>query len=297
VRTTLLISLVIALASQEALRAQEQPAAEQHLVPPDRHVWGRFPVGSWKLTRSAIETYDEKGNVTTSYRETRSTLKRVDAKGFVLLLEHTVEAAGRRYPQVPQEVWYGFSGETTGQKVEEARRIGDADVLINGRKIPCEVRQAAIQGDGNKRTVTIHFSPDVFPFVLRRESSAVGTADAEPATTSEEILAAGLRHRLLGELHAVSFSRTIHRQSGLTKVTMEILCDDVPGAIAAQSTQEFTSEGQVVRRTTLELTDFEIADPAPQGAAGQRQGRTDRRRFLHRKPRAEEGVPPARRKP
>ena len=104
------------------------------------------------------ETLDEKGQVAGVTRtETRTTLVTVDARGYSLRIESTVEVAGKKFTSQPQVVKHGYYGEPAGQTVE-VKKIGTADLEIDGRTVASDVRQATFESDGvETRTSTIPF--------------------------------------------------------------------------------------------------------------------------------------------
>ena len=80
-----------------------------------RHPWGRFEPGAWKLVRVVTETLDERGQVvSTSTTESKTTLKKVEDNEVTLLVELVVEIGGRRLDSEPQTVRQGFHGEMPG---------------------------------------------------------------------------------------------------------------------------------------------------------------------------------------
>jgi hypothetical protein len=253
--------------------------AAQDAGPPEHHPWGQFPVGSWKSVRVVSETLDAAGqvaNVTTTL--TRTTLTAVDDTSYTLRIETTVEIAGKQFASQPQVVRHGYHGETPGQGVS-LRKTGDGELTIDGRTIPCEVRQLVLEADGVKRVSTIHYTSHLAPYQLRRETTTEGGPDEQKATTVVEVAAMGLPERVLGEMRTAAYLKTTRRLPQGTKVTMEIHCDEVPGGVVSHSASETDVAGNVVRRSTLELTDYAIGGHPPNADP------VTRRRFFHRRTR------------
>jgi hypothetical protein len=245
-------------------------------LPMDQHPWGRFPVGSWKSVRVVSETLDAAGNVANIIRtETRTTLVAADARGYSLRTESTVEVAGKRFASQPQIVKHGYYGEAAGQMVN-VKKLGDAEVTIDGRTIPSEVREATFESEGLKRTSTIHYSSRVSPYQLRRETVTGGSPEDQQSVTKVEAIALDMPHKVLDELKSAAFVKTTRRTTQGTKVTLEVHCDSVPGGVVSHSASESDTSGQLVRRSTLELIDYAIGGHPPNTDP------TTRRRMFHR---------------
>jgi hypothetical protein len=259
-----------------ALTAASSAAAQDGGIPAEHHPWGRFPVGSWKFVRVTVENLDALGNVTgTTINETKTTLLAADATTFTLHVVVTVEASGKRFLRPPQITKYGYSGQLSGETLA-AKKSGDVEMTINGRKIMCEVRQIQIQGDGAKYEGTVHYAPTIAPYVLRKEGAATGAAEGPKTTTMVEVLALGMPYRVLGDRRNVAFVRTIEKKQGSTSTTVEVQCDDIPGGEVAHSSQETNEDGKTLRRTSLELLEYHIANERSDEAWG------GRRRIFHR---------------
>src|SRR5205085_12600932 len=133
-------------------------AADVLSFPPEHHPWGRFPVGSSKVVRTTSETLDEKGQVVSvTTTDTKTTLITADASGYTLQTDATVDVASRRITAAPQVARHGYYGELPGQALG-AKRTSDASLTIDGRSIPCEVRQVIVSGDSGKVVTTLYYS-------------------------------------------------------------------------------------------------------------------------------------------
>jgi hypothetical protein len=238
--------------------------AQTPAFPPDHHPWGRFPIGSWKLTRVVAEVLDTQGRVANvTATDTKTTLVASDASSYTLRVDVTVEVAGRRFSSVPQIVKHGYYGETPGQPVS-VKDLGDSQLALDGRMVACELRQATIESEGIKRVSTIHYSSSLPPYQLRRETTAevaVEEKEKQKATTLVEIIALDLPQRVVGEIKKASYVKTTHKQPQGSKVTLEVQCDDVPGGVVSHWASETDSNGKTLRRSTLELLDYEVQEP------------------------------------
>jgi hypothetical protein len=241
------------------------PARGQELgFPRDHHPWGHFPVNSWKTVRTTVESLDDKGKVASiTVTDTTTKLVAVDDSGFSLKADSTVTVAGQRIASTSPTTKYGFYGESAGQ-TPVVKRAADASLTIDGRAIPCEVRQVSLAGDSGKLISTLYYSSEFPPFVLRRETSLEGAPEEKHNATLVEVVALDLPQRVRGELKQASYIKTTQKLPKTTKVTLEVHCDDVPGGVVAHWASEADPAGRVVRRSMLELINYEVASPAGQ---------------------------------
>ena len=272
--------LLTVLALAAAVLAAGVCVGQEPALPKEQHPWGRFPAGSWKSVRVVSETLDEKGNVANVIRtETRTTLVAADAQGYALRIESTVEVAGKRFASQPQVVKHGYYGETAGQPVT-VKKLGDEEVVIDGRSVPSEVRQATIEADGVKRVSKIYYSSRISPYLLRRETTTEGLPDEQANKTTVETVALDLPHKVLSQVQSAAYIKTTRISPQGTKVTLEVHCDNVPGGVVSHSSGDTDASGRTIRRSTLELIDYAIgghpvtADPV-----------TKRRMFSRQRPR------------
>jgi hypothetical protein len=233
--------------------------AQTPSFPPDHHPWGRFPLGSWKLVRVVSEALDAQGRVVTVTKtETRTKLIASDAHSYTLQVEVAVEIAGRRFASAPQIVKHGYYGETAGQPVA-VKNLGTSQLALDGHMVACELRQAVIESEGVKRVSTIHYSDSLPPYQLRRETTAEG-ADDKRTTSLVEIVSLNLPQRIINEIKQASYVKTTHKHPQGSKVTLEVQCDDVPGGVVSHWSSETDLHGKTLRRSTLELVDYEITE-------------------------------------
>lgn len=226
-------------------------------VPRQHHAWGQFKVGSWKRVRTQTEAIGPDGRVTgLTTTETTTKLVDVDAKGYTLRIDVVVEVAGKRFAGEPQVVRRGFSGESEGQTVA-VKAIGNATVDVNGRKIPCEVRQITLDDMGTKRITTVHYSEDVAPYVLRRETTSLGE-DGKPLELQSQVdvVAVDMPYRVLDSVRLTSHTRIMHQQGKASTLTLEVHCSDIPGGVVSHTSKETDESGRIIRRSTLELQAF-----------------------------------------
>jgi len=227
-------------------------------MPREHHPWGQFPAGAWKTVRTTAETFDDKGQVVNvTVTDTQTTLLSVEESAYSLRSIVTVEIAGRRVASTTQITRHGYYGETPGQSVT-VKRLPDATLTIDGRALACQVREVVIEGEGQRLTSTLHYSPEQPPFVLRREMSVEGDGDEKRHSATVEVIALDLPQRIRGVLHEASYVKTTQKLPQTTKVTLEVHCQEVPGGVAGHWASEADAGGRVVRRSTLELLDYGV---------------------------------------
>lgn len=245
------------------------------------HPWGAFPIGSWKTVRVTSETFDDKGNVANvTLTDTTSTLTAADRDGYTLQVQSVIEIAGKRFSSPPQVARHGYFGQRPGEPVTY-KKVGDAKVTIDGREVPCELREAIFESEGTRRVSKIHYSPDVSPFQLRRETTVASDAADQSAndTTIVEVIALDLPQRVVSELQPASYIKTTRKTNQGTKLTLEVHCDHVPGGVVSHAATETDAQGRLIKRSTLELVAYGVGKEPPTTEA------QPRRRFHRNRPR------------
>jgi hypothetical protein len=225
------------------------------------HPWGRFEPGTWKTVRVVTETLNEQGQVvSTSTTDIKTTLANIDTHGVTLEVETCVEVAGKRFQSDPQVIVQGFHGEAMGPS-PKLKEPADGELAIENRKIPCKIQEVTIDGPNGKTTVTLHYSMTIRPYVLNRVSV---TADPDGkntvSETNTEVIALDMPTRVQGETRSGAYVKTVHNGAKTTVTTLAVVLPEVPGGVVSQSSKELDKNGQLVRRSTLELLDYN-ADP------------------------------------
>lgn len=239
------------------------------VIPREHHAWARFMPGSWSKVKKWTEELDDQGQVkSASTTETKSTLIAVDDSGCTLQVDVTVEVAGKRFNAQPREVRVGFDGSTNGVRTE-FRKVGEASLDLGGKAIGCAILETTT-ANGDTRTVSrLHYSPTVPPFILRRE---IVTTGADGKLVLEQItmdaVALEMPQKVLTELLPAAHVRTVQKQPSSSTFTLEVICADVPGGVVAHTSKDMDPSGKLVRRSTLELLDYEVAAPAEAARRG-----------------------------
>ena len=255
-------ALIVILAVMAMLPAVA--GAQEVLLPRDKHPWGRLPLGSWKRMRQTAEAFDDRGVATTTTHHLKTTLKSADVTTCTLVSEQMLEVGGRGFAPTVKEVVLNYSGENSPQKLDNIKVLGEREVVVSGRRVPCEVRQATFLGMGEAQTtLTLLYSPEVSPYALRREWSTVAAAGGEPTSIVEEVVATGMPYEVLGQRLTVAFVQTKHTLPRLTRETIEVRSEEVPGGVVGRWSKELGADGKLASRVTLELLEYHVPRPPP----------------------------------
>lgn len=248
--------------------------AQESGILPKLHPWGRFEPGAWKTVRVVTETLNAQGQVvSTSETDTKTTLVDIDSEGVTLEVEACVEVAGKRFQAEPQTIKQGFHGETTGPSAKIKDAV-DGEFVVEERKIPCKIQELAVDGPNGKMTITLHYSTTVSPYVLKRVAvTADPDGKGNASETIADVIAMDMPVRIQGETRSAAYVRTVHKGPKVTVTTLTVVLADVPGGMVSQSSKEVDKNGLVVRRSTLELIDYN-ADPDRSGGRKRSNRRT-----------------------
>ncbi|GIW93753.1 MAG: hypothetical protein KatS3mg110_1794 [Pirellulaceae bacterium] len=267
----LLVGVVVAVVAAIS-SAQDSPVVTLH-------EWRSFSPGAWKRVRVLRETFDDKGHpVNRTTAETTTTLVEIDENGLKLRAEVSVEVAGRRFAPQPQEVWYGFQGQTKGQ-VAETSRLGTEKIELNGQKFDAQVCQVLVR-DGKLERTSRLYCVEEFPHVLRRQSVLLDLSGEQPKELdrlTSELVAWNLPYPYDRELLSVAMIRTVAVRPDGKTVTIELQSPEVPGYVVAHWSTRWDAAGRIVERSVLELLDFDTGADAARAPAGPL-----RRPLLHR---------------
>lgn len=231
-------------------------AAQEGGLARKQHPWGRFEPGAWKIVRVVTETFDDRGTIR-SVTETQTTLKAVDEKGVTLQIEVLVGVGGKLFNAQPQIVRQGFHGEMLDQELQ-SKDLGTAEVAVGDDKIECRVLQLEVSGATGKKTTKVYYNDKVEPYVLRREVVKTDPAGGETTSkTTMEVVAVNVPCRVMGELHNCANLKIVQEHAKGTTTTLAFTTPDVPGGIVCHKLSELNEEGRLVRRSTMEVLDFD----------------------------------------
>lgn len=241
--------------------AAQAAEAQRALIPREHHPWGAFNPGSWTQVRKLTEEFDERGQLkSVSTTETKTTLVEVGERGYTLQLEITVEVAGKRIVAQPRTVYFGYYGETNGQRVV-IKLVGEGDLMVGEKKVKCQILDSVIQGDDEKILGKLYYCDSTAPFVLKRDSESTDPqGETVHLKTQMDVIAVEMPHRVVAEIKTAAHVRKVKKHAKGSTYTLEIHCDDVPGGIVSHASKELDDTGRLVRRSTLDLLDYGAVD-------------------------------------
>jgi hypothetical protein len=221
--------------------------------------WGRFPLKSWcRLQTTTTAMQGDKP--LSAVRETLITLQSIEKDVITLKEITTIDVGGKRVENPPTVKSVDFYQENILQGT--LIKTGKPEKRMIGNKmIPCEVRHYEQTLSSSKRTTTIWFSRQVYPYVLRVHS-VLRTIPTEKER-EEKIIEQSLTE--VTETAAFSFLRRKHGvyhlkttvSSGEVNTIIEtdgsIL---VPGGIIRKTTTETDKNGNVIRSSETRLINF-----------------------------------------
>ncbi|NLF07726.1 MAG: hypothetical protein GX594_07070 [Pirellulaceae bacterium] len=240
--------------------------AQQPGLTAELHPWGRFEPGAWKLVRVVTETLDERGHVvSTNTTDTKTTLISIDAESVTLEVQTCMEVAGKSFQTEAQIIRQGFNGEIISPELKprEANESDDGEVNIEGRAIECKVQRLESAGANEKISITLYYTPNVAPYVLKRVGVVTGPENnTVHSTTTFEVIALDMPVELRGKIHGGIFVRSVRRNTKSTATTLAVILPEVPGGVLSHNFKEIDNEGRVVRRSTLNLVDYGVEPEA-----------------------------------
>ncbi len=273
----LTISLVPGPASARAAEATRK-----------HHPWATFSPGAWRQVRVYTKVFDKDGKVVdTGVTEKTTTLEKVDDHGVTLQVEESVWGAGKWLDGQPATVKQGIYGESEGQKAT-IKDLEPEMLVIEGRKIPCGIRQVEVADANNKRLQVskLYFNDDVAPFVLKRETTIKDLGEKAVLSESKTSVNA-LRMPCLGpdELFTAAHLRATTKHARGMTVTLAYTSAEVPGGIVRQCTKKVDKENRLVEQCVLELTDYGLtAADKPRRRLFPLRSRESRKRAGRRNP-------------
>lgn len=222
------------------------------------HVWGRFQPGSWVVVRQVVETLDPNGRVaSTSSTETRTTLAGIEDRCLTLKVQASLEVGGKKLDGPTQELKQGPEGDRPDLPVSFAV-AGEENLTLQGRTYRCRIEQSETAVDGKKTVTRVWSSPDAEPFDLRRQTTVIDEATGKVLDeTIVEVVALSPQRRILARARPAAEIRIVHRHPRGSTTARAVNCPDVPGGLVSQSAEEYDADGKLLRRTQIELVDFE----------------------------------------
>ena len=258
--------------------------AQTRDIPKEHNGWGRFAPGAWQTARIITESFDDEGNPTgTTTTVERIALQRSRRGYATLRIESVLEVGGKKFDSPVRTISVGYHGEEIGNRTL-MQEIGPEETKVDGEQILCRVRQYEIESPGQHKLVKIHYSKEIPPYVLRRETVTTLGEDEEPAYRNQvEVTALDRPHPVLDEIKKTSHQKMVKTNGKSAIIKWSIHAADVPGEVVSYRSEEKNNQGQLIRRSTMELMDFGYDAPFDEiEEVEQKVRRRDKRRARRR---------------
>jgi hypothetical protein len=231
------------------------PAAlAQTEIPPDHNAWARFRRGAWRRVRVVNETFDAQGAVVGKSVVTMTTeLRRANRNSVVLVEERSLELAGRTFGTRTAQLEEDFFGRLTSAAAKVEDR-GKSVVKVDNAEIECRLLTLTTSDRIVRKTEEVYYSDQADPFVLMRVSHVVDRQTAQTVSkTTQVVEALNQQRRVIGITVAASVHRIVTEDRNGVTETQVVYSMAVPGGVVSETTTERNAEGEVLRRSTLEL--------------------------------------------
>jgi hypothetical protein len=231
------------------------------IIPRERHAWAAFRPGSWKEVRVTSESLDAAGNITQkSVTQTKTTLLAVENDIYELQIDVIVEVDGRRILSEPKIIRLGLNGEQEGQRVRISY-LNQQQLKLEQQLIPVQVSQLEICDSTTRKISRLYVSNNCLPHVLRRETDVYDIMGNQLSQTLTDTTVRDITIDILSQRHFAWKNRTELKHPQGTIITEETLCSDIPGSVIAHVSHEYDATGKLLKRSTLELLNYNATPP------------------------------------
>jgi hypothetical protein len=247
--------------------------------------WQNTPVGSWRKEREIRETIDRQTGKATDVTsvEAHKTLVESSDDSVTLQIAATSVVAGKTV-KLDSTVVLRADGADEGETAV-VEKLEPAEVIVDGKKRKCRRTKSTVRGPRGQRVITTSLNEGEFPFLLRRSTETSDSEGAPVLSVVEEATALDMPHRLQNEVVTTAHFRTVMTNHKTKTTAVTIRSGEIPGAVVAAWSKEADENGNVLRRTTTEILQFEKALPQPTGfGARARERREQRNQRRGRKP-------------
>ncbi len=217
--------------------------------------WGRYDPGAWVLVQVKTEAFNEDGTFE-SVTESRTTLADVGEDGVTLKMEVGAKIGGKEIETAPQTVNKRFHGELTATE-PEVTDLGEGEVLIENRQIPCRIRQLVFPRPGGRKVIKVYYSPSVEPYVLRQETALYAEDTENPTSeTTMQVVSLSAPCRVWRNFRTACRVKSVRKDASGTTTTWTWTSSLVPGGVICYTTQQVDNEGRLVCRRELQVLDY-----------------------------------------
>lgn len=256
----------------------EAPAVESFVLPAAHHCWARFPAGAWREIQTTTETFDGSGEtVSRSVTTQQESLQSASDERYALDVQATVDLVGKRITGKWINRVLNAITDGTGQIVS-SRRLEDATVTLVNQSLTCQVWEVTYSDDTRLLVDHLYYAPNVFPYVLRRETMAESSASdgTPPLEQVHSVVAVEIPYLVEGQLfRCTCLETTRHGEKG-SSVRVSLVSEEVPGGEVAVWTTDFDPQGRRSRWSSQELLAYGT-EPLPESQRSRRESRRARR--------------------
>jgi hypothetical protein len=231
------------------------------------HSWGRFAPSSWRRVQTTVWTTSA-GHRISNVSETKTVLDSVDDESVTLLETITAGTTSEKTETKPVKKYFDFYNIALSDNTKIINET-PMKIAINGRIVPCERRTYEQITPTVTRKITVWYSTQVYPYVMRIERTVKNVPTAAESeikvlsqSTYEVTDSSALR--LLTSKQGTYRTRTIKRSGDVTSVTESYCSLQVPGGQIRESTREFDGLGNEIRFIETRLLNYYfVALPPP----------------------------------
>lgn len=226
---------------------------------PKHDPWGRYDPGAWILVRVRTEAFNEDGTFQ-SVTETKTTLAEVGENGVTLKMEVGAKIGGKEIETAPQTVTKRFHGDLTATE-PEVSDLGEGEVLIQNRRIPCHIRKLEFPRPGGRKEIKVFYSETVEPYVLRQETSVYSEESETPTSeTTMQVVSLASPCRVWRSFRTASRVKTVRKDASGTTTTWTWTSSLVPGGVICYTSQLVDNDGRLVYYRDLQLLDYGLQE-------------------------------------
>ncbi|MEM9354293.1 MAG: hypothetical protein AAGA92_14900 [Planctomycetota bacterium] len=246
---------------------KDEPAPSP-VFPAATHLWGRFPVGSYRVLRTITETFNPDGSLLGKSVTTKhEVLKAVVDDTYVLDVKAAVDLDGKQVSGDWKTRALKLATDEPGRLIESAD-LGAATVEVHGEPFECRLWEFRYADENETVVQQTHYRRDGFPHAVRMSRTVLTEEEGggPEATLSMEVTTMPVPYLLRGRIVSGCRTRWSRRSAKGRTVRSVFLCESVPGGAVEASSTDTDSEGRRVRHSVTELVDYGVAPiPDPTG--------------------------------
>ncbi len=225
---------------------------------------GALAEGTWRTLRTVTETFDENGKfLARSETLHTDTLMEVTADDYALETATMVTVGGKHLRGGAQVSRRSLMSDASSDP-PLVTTLSSADIGLSDRTIPCQRWELSIGEGAQRRLETVYYSPDVAPYVLRRELVAAdGSSTSDLTNVDARVIGVDVPILLEGGMIAGHQLRIRSTMGANTVESLELRCQEAPGGLVRAASTERDPSGRRVRWVVTELEEFGSAGDRP----------------------------------